>query len=266
MRLLIFSVFFLAQCSVTAMSTANTLPPGLKRCGQETVADILTGDRLTLANGKTLMLADIKAPEYWPEGAAYKSWPYGHRAKTVLERKLAGQSVTLYCGKKALSPFGDTVAHVVHQDVWLQKWLIAEGHAYFFPTNTNPDVTDDLRRSEEKARNASSGLWRISGMHPVDALSDGLKPGWFQLVTGNILEAKRVGKTVYLNFEEDWRRDFTVQMSAKQAAKLAEQGYDIRSLAGVRVEVRGFVEWSGGPKIILDHPDQLQILAVSEAR
>ncbi|MEX0298672.1 MAG: hypothetical protein AB3N28_06355 [Kordiimonas sp.] len=97
---------------------------------------------------------------------------------------------------------------------------------------------------------------------PVNATGSDLKPGWFQTVKGTVYSAKKIGKTIYLNFDQDWRTDFTVQLTQKLERKYLKKELSPLSLAGQNIEVRGWVEWSGGPKIILTHTDQMQRLAV----
>ena len=65
---------------------------------------------------------------------------------------------------------------------------------------------------------------------------------------------------LYLNFGPDWRTDFTVRIGSDLARRLASSGLDVATLAGRRIEIRGFVLEAGGPLIELSHPEQMQVL------
>jgi len=65
---------------------------------------------------------------------------------------------------------------------------------------------------------------------------------------------------VYLNFAEDWRRDFTIMVERKDAKVLQEAGLDVKALAGKRLRVRGWIQWRNGPMIRVTHVEQIELL------
>jgi len=244
-----------------------SIKTGLTRCGHHKTVSVLSGDSLQLQDGSTISLSDIKAPEFWPVDSPYKSWPYGRTAKLALTDLLRNQEISLWCTKNTITPFGNIKAHIfLHGNLWLQEWLVENGHAYFFPSTATQTFTHRLLSAENMARRKRLGLWKITGLDFISATGEGLKPGWFQLVTGKIVSAKHIGKTIYLNFDTDWRTDFTVQMNTITGKKLVPAGRELSSLEGREIEVKGWVEWSGGPKVIISHPEQIQFLPFSKSR
>lgn len=248
---------------LTAADEAPTaiLPKGLKSCGEGIVERVLTGDRFQLATGETIRLAETKAPEYWPDGAPYKTWPYGYQAKRALEDLITGQPVRLRCKSKRQDHLGDTVAHALGADgAWVQHSLIAAGHAYFMPYFSRPVAEAPLRSAEAFAQTAELGLWQRRLLAPVTATGDAVRPGWFQLVEGKILSENRRHEKTYLNFGRDWRRDFTVEIPKKLYRQFDGTSDATLGLTGKTIQVRGWVEWAGGPKIILEDAAQLLVL------
>ena len=70
----------------------------------------------------------------------------------------------------------------------------------------------------------------------------------------NVGETKR---TIYLNFGEDYRTDFTALIRRSDAAGW---GDGLKDLAGVSVRIRGVMEaWNGG-LIRIEHPGQIERL------
>jgi hypothetical protein len=65
---------------------------------------------------------------------------------------------------------------------------------------------------------------------------------------------------LYLNFAEDWRRDFTVSVERKHVRAFTEAGIDLKGLAGKRVRARGWLAWWNGPMIEATHPEQIEVL------
>ena len=254
---------------LSAIAPLQAEPPQktLKVCGQELAVSAVSGDTLVLSSGEKVLLADIKAPEYWPDNKPYKSWPYSYQSKDALHALTAGQTLSLYCGKKPTNIYGEKVAHIyLENGDWLQQSLLKDGHAFYYPTNQFTSLHDDLKHSEKHARQNHKGLWSYDSYQLISADSQNIKTGWFQFVKGTIASATAVRKTTYLNFGENWRTDFTIQLDAKLSKQLKQRSVQVEALQGKEVEVRGWVEWSGGPKIILSHLDQLEILSVSESR
>jgi endonuclease YncB( thermonuclease family) len=239
----------------------DAFPAGLKTCGSGQVATVLSGDRVRLIDGQIILLADIKAPEYWPPGAPYKSWPYGSQSKAALKAALSDQTFSLFCASRKPNAFGDKVAHIkTAAGQWLQRTLLAAGHAYFYPHDQRPVAPDALYRAEAEARAKTLGLWARSEYQILQASSSKLRPGWFQIITGVVLSEKRTRGGIYLNFGTDWATDFTVQIPKRLYRQFGLSAKQLPGFEGKTIEVRGWVEWAGGPKIILDDAAQILVL------
>ena len=81
----------------------------------------------------------------------------------------------------------------------------------------------------------------------------------YQLVEGTVGSGGGRGR-LYLNFAEDWRRDFTVSVERKHMRAFADAGIDLKDFAGKRVRARGWLGWWNGPMIEATHPEQLEVL------
>ena len=246
--------------TVAFPGTSVTFPGKAKACGSGRATKILSGDRLLLKNGQTVSLAEIKAPEFWSPGAPYKSWPHSWQAKAALEAAAINSQLNLFCYRKQKNALGDLVAHIrTGTGTWLQYELVSNGHAYFMPHHHQPVLAAQLHGAEAEARTKKRGLWAIDGLSAVQATSEQLHPGWFQIVTGKILSEKRRKNGVYLNFGDDWSRDFTIEIPKRLYRQFNAKSDGTLGLEGQYVEVRGWVEWAGGPKIILEYASQLTV-------
>jgi hypothetical protein len=68
------------------------------------------------------------------------------------------------------------------------------------------------------------------------------------------------GGRLYLNFTPDWRSDFTISVERKAVGAFAAAGIDLKTVAGARLRVRGFLAWRNGPMIEASHPEQIELL------
>jgi len=91
-------------------------------------------------------LAEIDAPE--------SDQPYGDAAAAALVDRIDG--TTLQIVQTDTDPYGRAVAHLVHQDVWINGWLVGEGHAWVYPQYAE---SPELFAWEAEAREAKRGLW-----------------------------------------------------------------------------------------------------------
>ncbi|TNE63500.1 MAG: thermonuclease family protein [Alphaproteobacteria bacterium] len=257
---LIAALLFLALArplwAAPALDTAALDP-----CGDAVAEAALDGARFRATDGRIIRLALVKAPELWGADGTYRNWPYATEARDALMARLKGQALTLFCEGPKTDRQGDIVAHVMLPDgVWLQGDLAEAGTVFVFPRPTRRTGLADLYAAEAVARAARRGLWAFDNLQPVDATGKGVRTGWFQLVEGTVVKAERVGVTVFLNFGDDWRSDFTAEIPVNTLRYYEKAGLDPLSLAGRRIEVRGWIDFKAGPRLLLQGPGQIRIL------
>ncbi len=234
---------------------------GLADCGTTTAAGTLGGARFTTPEGLTVKLALVKAPEFWEPSSEYTSWPHALEAKKHLMNTLRGHTVTLFCEGQKTNRLGELVAHVVMPDgSWLQHTLVRDGYVFVFPGPTRRRGLDALYEAELEARADKKGLWIFKNLQPVAATGNSVKAGWFQIVEGVVVDAAKVRDTIFLNFGDDWRTDFTVEVPALTARYFERIGLDPLSLEGQHIEVRGWIDFKSGPRLLLQGPGQIRII------
>ncbi len=219
------------------------------------VARVPAGDRLELADGRTVRLAGIRLPA----GPGAK---LTEQAQATLAGLLAEQAVRLGTAAAPVDRYGDLVAQVERADgKWLQGALLEQGLA---EVETRPGEVlraAQMLALERAARAERRGLWADPTFAPrsVERVADAI--GSFQIVQGRVLRVASTQDYLYVNFGRDWRSDFTLRLRrAELDDRFEGSGVDVLALAGRRIEVRGFVLDAGGPLIELSHPEQLQIL------
>ena len=107
---------------------------------------------------------------------------------------------------------------------------------------------------EKAARENKLGLWNedCCKVVTIDNLRQA-QDSW-RVVQGNVQSVTEKHRILYLNFGADWKKDFTVIVPAKVAAR-----WRLGNLTGKNITVRGWVSWNFGPSITLSTPDQITL-------
>ena len=233
-----------------------------------TVASIIDGETLKLADGRVVRLIGVKAPMPPLGFRGDDPWPFVEEAKKALTRLASGKEVELRYGGARTDRHGYALAQVFVTDgassIWLQKEMVGEGLARVYSFPDNRACVGELLAAESDAREKGLGLWaspayRIEDAGDVDRL--GRLTQSYQLVEGTVLSVGEGAGRIYLNFARDWKSDFTISVARKDVSAFTGEGIDLKALAGKRVRVRGWVVWRNGPMIEATHPEQIEVLA-----
>jgi micrococcal nuclease len=273
---------FLLSLSCASLVYA-TLPAGaaapssgscvLSEPERRTVAEVKDGETLSLTDGTTVRLIGAKAPSVPASGAS--GGPTTLAAATEATRALAeGAEIELRYGGTRSDRHGRALAHVFlvkgDERVWLQGEMVGRGFARAYSYPDNRACMAELLAIEAEAREKRLGLWRhetYAILDAADAKRIGELTRSFQLVEGVVAAIGTSRTRLYVNFDKDWRRDFTISVPLKDEKDFGGSRLDLRSLAGKRIRVRGWVEWYNGPMIDATHAEQIEILpAVSQTK
>jgi micrococcal nuclease len=146
-------------------------------------------------------------------------------------------------------------AMIKNGQVWLQGALIANGLAMARPTPANPELAEKMYTLEDQARQAKSGIWADTSAHRLVEASNDIQPlDRFAVVEGTVKTVAIIRNVTYLNFGDDYRKDFTIGIPSTQRQALARSGIDLFKLQGQKVRVRGWLRLYNGPYIELEHP------------
>lgn len=216
------------------MSPAAALPGCFGPLISDGVFAGWTGEgMIRLTDGRVVVLSGVRAvhADGWPVRPGTRLYFYAFSPKYDRYGRLRAQ-VTDTSGR------------------WWQRDLLQNGRAVV-------DISTDryeCARALYAAGDASAPP-RVFGADAVPGDSH------FHIVRGTIRSASLKNGRVYLNFGENWRQDFTVTISPEDMKRFRRLHADPLTLAGQRVEVRGFVRTYHGPEVELANPYQLRVLA-----
>jgi endonuclease YncB( thermonuclease family) len=230
------------------------------------VVEIVDGDTLVVeppVDGlREARLVGIQAPKLPLGRRDFAAWPLADEARRALAELALDREVTPVVTGRGRDRHGRLLAHLVRADgTWLQGEMLRSGFARVYTFADNRARAAEMLSLEREARAAGRGIWR----HPFYGIRDatridGRDIGTFQLIEGAVTAAAPVKTWVYLNFGDDWRRDFTVSVPARAAPEFERAGVALDRLAGRRIRVRGWLDSFNGPMIEANHPEQIEIL------
>ena len=225
------------------------------------VVEVVDGDTVLLDDGWQVRLVGIQAPKLPLGRKNFQKWPLAEESREALEEMVMGRDVLLAYGGRRVDRHGRRLAHLFRADgVWIQGELLSRGMARVYSFPDNRAVVGDMLALEMAARQRRVGIWG-NGWYAVRAPEETESDiGSFQIVEGRVVDAADVRGTVYLNFGENWRSDFTVRISKGDRKRFVEDGLDPLSLANKRIRVRGWLDERNGPTIEATHPEQIELL------
>ena len=221
------------------------------------VAAVVAADRLQLLDGRTVRLAGVIVPGTL--GDDPRAQPVARDAHNLVQKLTADAELELHS-------YGlDRQARVVGDlelpagGGSLADRLLRAGLAWVDGATDLPGRAGRLE-SEAAAKEAGRGLWSMEGLGIQDAGRVRATPARYAVVQGTVAGVRAGDPWTYLNFGDDWRRDFTVRMSPAVAKLVKRAGSDPAKLGGQRLRVRGWLLDINGPMIEIVGPGQLEVL------
>lgn len=238
----------------------------MRAAGTGKIRSIVDPYTLILADGKTVRLSGIDLPDHDP----FEPGEMAARALQVLRDKFEGKSVTLYQTKDAktgrINRMGHELAHIelIDGKLWAQGLLLAEGLARVRTSARNPEMAGQMLALEQEARAGEAGIWGLTGFPVLEAGTAGDHAGGFQIVEGKVRSVAIVRNTIYLNFGQDWRSDFTIGIPAAGRRAFTKAGIDPLQWAGTDIRGRGWLRSWNGAYMEVDHPQAIEFVESSK--
>ena len=254
--------FLLSFCFILSFSPIKTVGAqgsellGITPNMERTVSEIMPDGSLLLEGGVEIVLSGIR---WWTLFGGDNQRAIS--PKELLESYTSTGAVKVFFEATPKDRYGRLQAIVVSgEGTNIQQDLLRKGLAMFWP---NSGQNDALRQAESQAREERSGRWGWSSEVVKCHNWQGFWSEGMAIIKGRVKEVKVFDKITYMNFGEEWWRDFTIKIDKKW---LEENNLQAESYLGQFVEIRGWLYWQGGPQILLEHKAQIAPLGEEGGR
>lgn len=219
--------------------------------------DVEKNGTIILTNGRSVQLEGIRLPG----GALDKApWAYADQAQAALRSLASAGPMTLTAILPKADRYGRLRAQVFSSGIWFQGELLKRGLARVAIAPDRTECASELFDTETKARTHGMGLW-ADRAYAIRAAGDVWPDiGSFQLVEGRVLNVSMKNGRAYLNFGDDWRRDFTATVDPDDMDNFRRTGVDPLSYLGQTIRVRGWVQRLRGPEIEIANPQSIEVM------
>ena len=216
-------------------------------------AEVLDGTTFRAADGSEVRLAGLIAP-----GAGGETRVNEAAARDSLAALLRTGSLTLAVESKP-DRYGRTLAQAFADGVWLQGELLRKGLARAVPDLAGAGCAKALLQAENEGRQARAGHWS-DGFAVLTPEQLKGRTGTFQIVEGKAVSASLNRGRAYINFGADYRTDFTVTVSPSDMRAFRQAKFDVKTLGGKHIRVRGWIEFYNGPEMEVATPAAIEVL------
>ncbi len=224
---LVGAFFVSALCPLPALADC----PVVTGLAPQAVERVVDGDTLRLADGRSVRLLGINAPELARGPRAAE--PFAQKAREQLQAliRASGGVIGVQAGIPARDRYGRMLATVYdRQGHSLESQLLAQGLAYRVAFTPASDLEGCLEQAEGVARRARLGLWQARPLAPA-----ALRRSGFALVQAQVRQVQRNGGGLWLDL------DGPLVLRVEPARLRYFDEASLRRLPGRRIEVRGWI-------------------------
>jgi micrococcal nuclease len=227
------------------------------------VAGVIDGDTLKLNTGLKVQLTEIITPHLGYAGGSDE--PLARDARATLEKIALGRPARLgYGGAKRFKETTALAQLFVQTEggrwVWVQEAMLREGMARVRTWRDNHIRSNTLYADEAQARAEKKGIWADKAYGVREADKIGADETGFQIVEGVVKKVAKRDDRTDLDFGGDHSADFSVSVNAADYPAWTAKDAPLGSLQDKRIRVRGYVSDHGGPVIVVDNPQAIEIL------
>lgn len=242
----------------------------MKHTSSGRVDKIIDASTILMKDGKIVRLLGIE----YPYAPGNDTGDDVMKAKERLVKLLKeGTEVMLYQSRNAktgrVNRMGHLRAHLVvkKDERWINGTILAEGLGWAMTDQDVAEMADQLYATESAARKANAGLWAKDSRYPLLTPETAMEgSGTFRVVEGTVAKTASIKNNLYLNFGNDWKKDFTVMITPAVRKSLARRGIDPMAFAGAKIRVRGWLREWNGPFMELETAERIEILPADASR
>lgn len=244
----------------------------LTACRREfLVTEVIDGDTFTLSTGEKVRIIGVNTPEM--------SEPGGDIARDIAVELLLGKKVRLRRDVRDKDDYDRLLRYVFIGPKFINAEMVRMGYAEsrFYPPDTF--YQRKFESLEKTAIRNRRGLWSFPVFQTPDTSEkltlkkdDGAAAkevvswhdaaryyGQVRTVEGKIVVSNNTGKVCFLNFDRNWKENFTAVIFSGDYDKFPPNPED--HYLNQKVRITGLIkEYKGKPEIVVKSPEQIEII------
>jgi endonuclease YncB( thermonuclease family) len=255
-----------SQSRATVSASATNLPSCMPPSERHSTSVSRVDDRgiLTLQDGRLVKAEALLLPSAQRDNAPNSV----QRDALAAIRNLIGRhQVRLHVREPRFDRYRRLRAQISLEDqsgkpLWLQQEIVRRGFARVSILPDRRECAGELYAAEVAARQARAGLWSSEAYEVRTPESLTWRDlGTFQIVQGDAVNATTRGSRAYINFGQDWHRDFTVTIAPDDMKAFRAAGVDPESYGGKTLRVHGWIDRLNGFEIEAASPEQIELVS-----
>jgi hypothetical protein len=201
-----------------------------------TVKSITDNGDIFLTNGKILKLSSVMLNK---------------RTISFLKESLIGNNISYWSNDNKTDRHNRINAQILLQDEWIQCKILQSGYSIAAPSPLSKNIAYDLYKCENQ------DAIKKYAVNTDDAVKF---IGGYKIVSGSIYSTYQSKKNLYINFDKDWKTDFSIMISNDIVKKLTSEQLEKLTTKEQKIRVRGWIEKYNGPIIKLSDFNQIEFL------
>ncbi|MBI5682227.1 MAG: thermonuclease family protein [Deltaproteobacteria bacterium] len=221
---------------------------------------IIDGDTIEIKNHSRVRYIGIDTPEI---GQAFYEEAKDRNRKLVEGKKIK----LVICKSEPRDKYGRILAWVYTGGSLVNAVLVKEGYArVFIISPCGIEKKEEFERYEREAIKGKIGIWSVDKKFAKDskvisAIDASKYIGKVISVKGRVVGIFNTDKATFLNFGNDYKKDFTVVIFRKDKVKFNRNGITSFDLyKNKEIVVTGKIQEYNGPEIIVDNPSQIEVI------
>lgn len=234
----------------------------LRSQGLVLVDQVIDPLRIRLQDGRIIQLTGLEIPGLEASDPGDQATQTFEWLKKTVEKKQVTFYQTKHESEGRRNRMGHYLGHIETREdkIWIQGAYLLNGWAHVQPSPLHTEMATQMLNLQSRAMENKRGLWaeeKQAVLNPDNATE---KMNSWAIVEGKIVKTAMSNNTVYLNFGDDWRKDFTIGVEPEIRRQLSKKQISAIDLQGRHIRVYGWIESYNGPFIKLSNAAWLEIL------
>jgi len=226
------------------------------------VIEVIDGDTVKLDNGKLLRYLGLDTPETRIKKGnkfIYSPQPFAKEAKQFNQRLVEGKFIRIEFDQERTDKYNRLLGYCFIDNTFINAVLISEGLASVMNKPPNVKYASLFISYQKEAKDKKRGMWGV--YEAIDHSQAYRYLNQIRTVKGKVTDIYTSDKCVFINFGDDYKKDFTVVIFNDSIKYFKKEGINPSTFyKGKTIAVSGKIREYNGPEIIVNMPGEIEVI------